>query len=470
VDLEKLKIDRSQSARAAPRRRRVGLLPWVLLLALILAVVLFRAPLLAAIDRVRLPAVSVTRVVKSSAAEVGAVAGTAANGYVVAARRAALSADTPGRIVEMNVTEGSVVKRGDVVARLYDDEYEALLAKAEADLATGGTAVAEAEERLGAAELERDRLASQLQAARARLAAAQARRQWDELELERFTALVAEGVAAQRDADRARTEQAAGQAEVQAASAELVAAEAAAAAGQQQVELARAGLDVATAALAPLAASRELAQATLDKTLVRAPFDGVVVLKDAEVGEVVSPNVQGGSSARGSVVTMVDFASLEAQAKVPETIISSVAVGAPASIFLDAYPESRYRGAVARIWPTANRSDGTVEVRVSFDAPDGRLRPEMGARVVFERGGDAAPEVPATPRILIQESSLVVIDGATGVFRLDRDVARFAPVEVGERKGGRAEILGGLAEGEQIVANPPVSLKDGDRVQLARGP
>ncbi len=123
------------------------------------------------------------------------------------------------------------------------------------------------------------------------------------------------------------------------------------------------------------AAARDLAQATLDKTDVRAPFDGIVVLKDAEVGEVVSPNVQGGGNARGAVCTMVDFDSLEVQANVPETTLGRRCVGAPADVFLDAYPDQRLRRHVDRIWPTADRQKATVEVRVQLDEPTSACGP-----------------------------------------------------------------------------------------------
>src|SRR5690606_1372654 len=129
------------------------------------------------------------------------------------------------------------------------------------------------------------------------------------------------------------------------------------------IAVARAQVDVAKAI-------EEHAAATLDKTFVRAPFDGIVVLKDAEVGEVVSPNSQGGSNARGSVCTMVDFDSLEVQADVPETSLASVRIGAPVAIYLDAFPGRTYPGKVSRIWPTADRQKASIQVRIVFAARD----------------------------------------------------------------------------------------------------
>jgi RND family efflux transporter MFP subunit len=209
------------------------------------------------------------------------------------------------------------------------------------------------------------------------------------------------------------------------------------------------------------------AEATLDKTIVRAPFDGVVVLKDAEVGEVVSPNSQGGSNARGSVVTMVDFASLEVQADVPETSLNAVRKGGRARIFLDAFPEDSYEGTVDRIWPTADRQTGTVEVRVVFDEPDGKLRPEMGVRVVFlSEDQPAEPEAAAPAGPLVPETATVRDGTRTGVFVLERDVARFREVRIGARRGGRIAVDSGLTPGERIIDRPPPTLNDGDRVRI----
>jgi RND family efflux transporter MFP subunit len=212
------------------------------------------------------------------------------------------------------------------------------------------------------------------------------------------------------------------------------------------------------------------ATAALDKMDVRAPFDGIVVLKDAEVGEVVSPFSQGGSNARGAVCTMVDFDSLEVQANVAETSLGSVAVGAPVDCYLDALPSKRYPGVVDRIWPTADRQKATIEVRIKLLERDELLRPEMAARVVFREGGAAdAPTASGPPSILLPETAFVLIGGRDGAFVLERDVARFQPVQLGERKLGRVVVTSGLRPGQRIVANPPPSLQDGDRVLVQDG-
>lgn len=231
------------------------------------------------------------------------------------------------------------------------------------------------------------------------------------------------------------------------------------------MSVAEARLAEAAATTKGRVAARDEAQAILEKTEVKAPFDGVVVLKDAEVGEVVSPNAQGGNS-RGAVVTMVDFTSLEAQVELPERSLAQVAKGARARVFLDAYPEKGYEGAVDRIWPTANRQKGTVELRVKLENPDDRLRPEMGVRVVFLDPSVAAETAPQESVVLVPESAVARAAGQTGVFELDRDVARFRAVELGGRRGQRVVVREGLEGGERLVDQPPQSLEDGARVRV----
>jgi hypothetical protein len=161
---------------------------------------------------------------------------------------------------------------------------------------------------------------------------------------------------------------------------------------------------------------------------------------------------------------MVDFASLEAQVELPERSLGQVAKGTPARVFLDAYPENGYEGAVDRIWPTANRQKGTVELRVKLDAPDGKLRPEMGARVVF-LDLSAAEAAPREAVVLVPETAVARADGKTGVFELERDVARWRGVELGGRRGQRVVVTRGLSGGERLVDAPPSGLEDGARVR-----
>lgn len=470
MDLDRLKIDRGTAP--APRRRTRLPVGWIgTLLVLAGLAYLFHEPALDLVDRMRLPEVDVVRVRRSSGLAASSVSGTAANGYIVARHRAALSADTPGRIVEMNVQEGSVVHAGDVVARLYAAEYEAALRQAQADLAAARQSELRTKAQAAAARAQLAELRSRASAAEARLAEATAGVELAELDDERARMLVSDNVVSRERVDNTRAELAGARARQAATQAALEEARAALATGESNVLVAEASVAEAHARIAVLEAACDLARATLDKTFVRAPFDGIVVLKDAEVGEVVSPNSLGGNS-RGSVVTMVDFDSLEVQVEVPETSLAAVELGAPANVYLDAFPARPYTGRVDRVWPTANRQKATVEVRVRIDRTDELLRPEMGARVVFSpsapaQAGDGSPdEAAGEPRILIPSSCLVRVEGRTGVFALERDVARFVELATGAEAGGRVVVESGLVGGETIVDDPPLSLEDGDRVRI----
>jgi RND family efflux transporter MFP subunit len=469
MDLEPLKInrDRPSSRRSAPWLPR--LVAGAAVLLVLGALFVFWRPLTESVDSVRLPEVRALRVKLSHPAAVGAVRGMAANGYVVASRRAALSADTPGRIVELNVTEGSVVKKGDVVARLYSDEYEAGHRRAQADQVAAKAVKTRADAALVSAKRGAERSTATARAAGSAVQAEEAERALAKQELVRVETLYAEGVASTQNLQRTQAAFSGRSASVRRSSALHVAAETAAKAAEAAVGVAEADVQVAVARCVVASAATDLAKATLDKTLVVAPFDGVVVLKAAEVGEVVSPNVQGGSASRGSVVTMVDFASLEVQADVPETSLGAVVIGAPAQIFLDAYPEEAYAARVERIWPTANRSKATVEVRLSFLALDDRLRPEMSVRVVFLPADAVAVAGRAeAPALLVPDNVIVSLGGAEGVFVLERDVASFRAVRQGKRRAGRVEIVEGLKPGERIVMDPPPSLEDGGRVRIKK--
>src|SRR5262249_29382406 len=159
---------------------------------------------------------------------------------------------------------------------------------------------------------------------------------------------------------------------------------------------------------------------------------------------------------------------LQVQVEMPERNIGAVVIGSPTRIFLDADPERPYTGTVERVFPTANRQKATIEVRVRFDQLDGRLRPEMGARVVFlprdkrsapaGAAGKAEPAAGSEPPpagVLVASGCVVKVDGKSGVFVLERDVARFRAIAVGEERGGRVLVQSGLQGGERLVANPP---------------
>lgn len=477
MDLKPLTIDRSSAAVRRRRGKGQSLLRWAVFLAVLAGLGwYFRAPIQAKLDAVRLPEVEVMVVAKTSRLAATAVSGTAANGYIVAKTRAALSADTPGRIVEMLVTEGSVVKKGDVVARLYSEEYRADVRRSDAEYEAAKATVARAEADRAVAEADVLQAKSAVTASAAAVRESVSTQTLAESAYGRVLELVNQGFETDQALDEAIAERARSLAAFEAAQANEETARVTVSRAEVRLAAASAAVLEARARIPVVQAERDRANATLEKTEVRAPFDGVVVLKDAEVGEVVSPNSLGGNS-RGSVATMVDFASLEVQVELAETSIAAVDVGVKANIYLDAYPDVLFTGRVDRIWPTANRQKAKIEVRVVFDAPDERLRPEMGVRVVFSPTGgtpveSADPEAAAeadAERILIPSGAVVRIEGRSGVFQVERGNVRFVPLELGDERSGRILIKAGLSGGERIVAAPQDSLQDGDRVRVAGG-
>ncbi len=469
VDLTQLKIDRDSPAPGPWKKRKRAPIGWLVALALIIgATLIFWKPLKRFVDDLRLPQVTTVKAQRSNPLAASAVSGTAANGYIVAAKRAALSADTPGRIVELNVVEGSVVKKGQVVARLYSDEVRAGVQRADADLLSAAASVERARAQHEAAVADQERLRAELARAESFVAEPKLLRDWARVELARYEKLAKEKIQDQRKVDETVSILARAEAAVVSAEASVTQARAVLAQGAAQVRALDAGVREAQARIAIVEAERVQALAALDKLEVRAPFDGVVVLKDAEVGEVVSPNSQGGNS-RGSVATMVDWASLEVQVELPQTSLAAVQIGQATNIYLDAFPEQLYRGSLTRIWPTANRQKATVELRIRFDAPDERLRPEMGVRVVFPDKAAQAPAAEGEEKVLIPVECVVSQSGRKGVFTLERDVVRWVEVELGEERGGRVVVTSGLVGGERLVRLPPAELNDGDRVRVAEG-
>lgn len=471
MDLKDLKIERKPAAK----RRRGN--PWpmrIVGLTVLAGATWLLWPLVSDFsDRLRLPEVRTFLVTEATPVSAAAVRGTAANGYLVAARRAALSSDVPGRIVELSVKEGSIVKEGDIVARLFADEYRAAWQQTVGNVASAATAVKRAEANVSVTKAEIEEANSALQTAKALHQEGETQLTFAEQEFTRMSRLADTGIEGVRRKQLAERDRDTAAARLSSLLASIGSSQARLATTKMRAEVAAVDVQAAKDRLASAKSARDQAKATLDKTDVRAPFDGIVVLKDAEVGEVVSPNVQGGSNARGAVCTMVDFDSLEVQANVPETTLASVEVGAPADVFLDAFDSERFAGIVDRIWPTADRQKATVEVRVRLLKKDERMRPEMGVRIVF-RGKDEgatrndaeAVEATASRRIIVPAEALVQIGGKTGAFVVERGTVRFAQVSAGEAKSGSVAIDAGLTANQRIVLDPPTSLQDGDRIRL----
>ena len=330
-----------------------------------------------------------------------------ASGYVVAQRRAAVASKGTGRLVELRVREGDRVKKGDILGRLESADVGAALARAEANLN-----VAQSGDEQTKAELDEATLS-----------------------YERKKTLLESGLIPKADFD---------------------AAEARYRRAQAALSSAKAGVRAAEAAV-------RAAQVDIDNTLIRAPFDGTVLTKNAEVGEVVAPFASS-TLAKAAIVTLADMASLQVEADVSESNIQKIEVGQKCEIALDAYPELKYEGIVETIVPTADRAKGTVLTKIRFINRDDRVLPEMSAKVAFL---SKPPQNDAgKPKVAVQPAAVVSRGERRVAFLIRDDQVEMAPVEVGEPVGSLVEVKKGLAPGDRVVMNPPEALRSGDRVRV----
>jgi RND family efflux transporter MFP subunit len=397
-NLDKLKIDRSPSA-AVPRRRRSWLRYAVIAAILLIALgIAFRLTSPQAVETA-----TVTSVYPSQNYTL-----LNATGYVVPQRKAAVASKAQGRVEWLGVLEGSVVKQGEVIARLESRDVEASLAQALA----------------------------QVNVARANLDLQYAEMKDAEANLRRSLILAPQGAipAAQYDSDRARYDKA------------------------------RASINSDRAAIASAEANARAAQVAVDQTLIRAPFNGVVLEKHANVGDNITP-FSSASDSKGAVVTIADMETLEVEADVAESNISKIGVGAPCEIQLDALPELRLTGSVSRIVPTVDRSKATVLVKVRFVERDPRVLPDMSAKIAFL--SKPVPPNEEKPVVAVQASSVVARNGRQVVYVVKDDRVHETPVTPGA-KIGELVAVEGVKPGELLVLSPGEKLGDGARVSVAK--
>ncbi len=330
-----------------------------------------------------------------------------ASGYVVAQRKAAVSSKSTGRLAFLGVEEGSRVKKGQVLASL---ENEDLIAA-------------------------RDQAIAQVKQAEADLGTARAEAVDAGLQYRRYKTLVTQDLIAKQDFDTADARDKKALAGV--------------AAAQARIKVAQAGL--------------ANAQAALEYTYIRAPFDGVVTTKYAEVGEVVAP-FGAAVNARAAVVTMADLNSLMVEVDVAESNLDKVRLGQPCEISLDAIPDRRFAGEVHMIVPTADRTKATVLTKVKFLEKDDRILPEMSAKVAFL--SQALDPAARQARLIIPKGALITREGRAYSFLVTGNRVKLVPVTLGLTMNDLVEVAGGLKEGDRVVLNPPASLKDGARVKV----
>jgi RND family efflux transporter MFP subunit len=203
----------------------------------------------------------------------------------------------------------------------------------------------------------------------------------------------------------------------------------------------------------------------LENTFIRAPFDGTILTKNADVGEIVAPFASSATS-KGSVVTLADMGSLEVEADVSESNINKVSAGQQCEIVLDAYPDTRYPGQVKKIVPTADRARATVLTKVAFIQRDARVLPEMSARVNFF--ADTTARTSTATALAIPKDCLTTRESSTVVFRVNGDVVDQVTVRRGRELGSMVEILEGVSAGDRIVLTPPGKMSHGQKIELSK--
>ena len=403
-DLSRLKIDRTKPAparsRAGSRLKRLVVPASLVVAALAVAAVVYYR-LEAAPSEVE--TVTVTMAYASRDFTV-----LNATGYVVAQRKAAVASKATGRLIWLGVQEGSRVRKDDVIARLEDLDVKAT----------------------------REQASANVQVARANLTQGQAELKDAETALKRSQGLLAEGFVSQASHD-----------------------------------IAVARYNKSTAQIASLQASIGAAvanlrgaQVSVEQTLIRAPFDGVVLTKAANVGDIVTP-FSSALDSKGAVVTMADMTTLEVEADVSESSLSKVRIGQPVEIQLDALPDQRFRGEVSRTVPTVDRAKATVMTKIRFLEPDARVLPEMSAKVAFlsKEVGDTE----RTARPALNPAAIANRNGREVVFVVKEGKLAEVPIETGAKIGDLVEIRRGPQPGEKVVLKPLDKLRDGTAVKAA---
>jgi HlyD family secretion protein len=331
-----------------------------------------------------------------------------ASGYVVAQRKAAIASKATGRLEWLGVAEGSRVKAGEVIARIDNRDVVAQEASA----------------------------AAAVRAARATLEQAQAELRDARAQQQRNEALLAKGFVSQATVDTAKW----------------------------RTDRAQAGVASANAAIAVAEANARNAQIAVDFTLIRAPFDGVILSKSANVGDLVTP-FSSAIDSKGAVVTMADMSTLEVEADVAESSLAKIAVGQPCEITLDALPDERFRGRIGRIVPTVDRAKATVMTKVEFEHIDPRVLPEMSAKVSF-LSREVTPE-DEKPVTAVNADAVATRGAKTVVYVVRDERAIEVPVARGPAIGGLASIAGALRSGEKAIVAPAAGLADGAPVRIA---
>jgi RND family efflux transporter MFP subunit len=398
-DLDRLTIEKGAKEKQARRRKRsrftLVAVPAVLIVLVFIAWILLT----------RGTAVHVTTVNEVYPSQL--LSRISASGYVVAQRKADVGTKVTGQLVSLSVREGSIVKTGQVMATIENDDAKAFVEQGRANLNVARQQVRQAQANLEDARLNYTRMKN----------------------------LVQRGSVSRSEFDAATTRYHASEAAYEGALAGVKASE---------------------------AAFRN-AEVSLGYTEIRAPFDAVVLTKNADVGDIITP-IGASTSSKAAVVSIADLSSLQVEADVSEANIGMVSVGQPCDITLDALPGARFEGTVDTIVPTVDRSKATVLVKVRFARRDPRILPEMSSKVGFL--SRPLKDSEKRPRVMVSAMAVRKVGGGQVIFLVQGTKAEERQVRTGESFGDMVEVLQGAKPGDVAVSNPPEGLRDGAKVTI----
>jgi HlyD family secretion protein len=401
-DLSQLTINREQKAFSNKRRNRRRWW-WIAIAVIVLALVAL------AIARGGRGAISVESGLVANAFPSQSVSVLNATGRVTAYRKAAVSTKATGRLEYLGVQEGSVVKAGEVLARIESKDVSAT----------------------------RDQALASLNAAKANLEQGLAELRDAEANLNRSEDLAKKNFISGATLDTAKA----------------------------RFDKAKASVASLRGAIGVAEANTRAASVSVEQTLIRAPFDGVVLTKNANVGDIITP-FSSAADSKGAVVNMADMSTLEVEADVSETSIAKISVGQPVEIQLDAFPTTRLLGKVSRTVPTVDRSKATILVKIEFVERDARVLPDMSAKVSF-LSRELKPDE-RKPVTAVQPAAIAQREGKDVMFVIDdKNTVKQLPASTTAKVGDLIQVSG-VKPGDKVVLNAPPKLKDGSIIAVAK--
>ena len=390
ADLSTLKINRTSTSESPGSKNKI-----IKILISIVVIILIIFGIISLWNILISPATEVNLVTASKISPSESDAILTGSGYVVAQRKASVASKATGRLVYLGVVEGDALKKGQIIARLEDNDIKAQLEQAKANLLYNEAGLTDAKNNY-----------------------------------ERQKKLVKSGATTQMQFDAA----------------------------DANYKRVLASIEVAKAQVTT-------AEVALENTLIRAPFDGTVLTKNADVGEIVSP-LGASTTSRAAVVTMADMLSLQVEVDVSESNIQRIKAGQDCEITLDAYPDVRYPGNVDKIVPTADRSKATVLVKVAFKKYDSKVLPEMSTKVLFLKNEVDEKALDQKPILVVPFTAIRKINGKEYLYKVIDEKAKEIEVKTGKIIGDYTEIISGIDEGDKVIQKITDQIKDGLSVKV----